>query len=135
MEKISIENIFNHKTGKSSQIDVESIGFKSHQQNFDVVKLVETREKAREILLAKHLFFLKECHRQITVANSSGKTDLIFCVKKYCTDVPQYNSLDCLDFISRRLASNYIDSFIINNTSLFVSWMYLESNIKKYASY
>ena len=127
--KISLEKLFDCKTNSNQKMSVMSLAGKEEEQ-FDIKKLLEVKNKGRKDLLDEFIRQHKSCLRKIELANSIGKYDIVFVVAKYVTNLPQYNARDCLIFISNKLNSVYIDTLFINETTMFITWKFIELNIQ-----
>ena len=129
MDKINLENLFNCKTNNFKTIDVSSLSGK-YEQHFNINKLIETKEHMREKLLDEHIKYYKLCIKQIELTNLIGKTDILFVIDEKKPDLPLYNSFDCLKYIENKLTSNYFNTQIINKTTMFITWEYIEVNMR-----
>jgi len=128
MDKINIENLFNCKTHNNRKriLDVEVIT--QCQKPFDIDTLIETRERKRKILLNYYISFYDSCLQKIEIANKLGKTDLLFTVKDFIPNCPEFKARNCLEYIKKKLQNDYFNIFILNNKTLFITWLYLEAN-------
>lgn len=127
MDKINIENLFHCKTHNSSNtLDIKTIT--QCQRPFDTDILIETREKKRKTLLNYYLKYYDTCLKKIEIANNLGKTDLLFTVTEFIPNCPEYKSKDCLIYIKKKLDQKFFDTYIINNKTLFITWLYIEAN-------
>lgn len=129
MDKLNIENLFNCKTGTNQVLDVKSL-INTHDNSFDIKKLIDTREQRRKKLIDSYIRAYVQCINKVTIANSLGKTDLLYSVASYIKDVPSYRPEDCLKYIEQRIKSLYMDTYIVNRTTIFITWVYIEANIK-----
>lgn len=129
MEKLNIENLFNCKTGHSQVLDVKTL-INTHDNSFDIKKLIDTREQKRKKLIDAYTRSYAQCINKISVANTLGKNDLLYSVASYVKDVPNYRSDECLKYIEQRIKSLYMDTYIVNKTTIFITWAYIEANIK-----
>jgi hypothetical protein len=127
MSEISIQSLFNCKTNNNKTIDIKSITKKD--DTFDIRKIILAKEEKRKKLCENYNKFYKQCINKIDIATSLGKSDLLYSVTKRIKDIPEYSSLDCLKYIEKRLSSLYMNTLIINNTTIFITWYYIEANI------
>ncbi len=131
MDKINIESLFNCKTGSSKTLSVYSLAGKIDDE-FNVAKLIKQRDTTRAELLHEFEKQYKMCFKKIELANSIFNNDIIFSVQYSVQHISRYNPRDCVNYISKRLNSIYIDTLIIDNTTLFASWKFIEANIQNY---
>jgi len=129
MDKLNIENLFNCKTGHNQVLDVKTL-INTHDNSFDIKKLIDTREQKRKKLIDTYIKLYAQCINKITIANSLGKNDLLYSVTTYIKDVPNYKPDECLIYIQERIKSLYMDTYIVNKTTIFITWAYIEANIK-----
>lgn len=131
MDKLNIENLFHCKTRSQSAktLDIEAITQK--KKSFDIDVLIETREKKRENLLNCYVKFYENCLRKIEIANNLGKTDLLYSVSEFVPNCPEYKAEDCIEYIKKKLEKKLFDTCIVENKTLFITWIYLEINKEK----
>lgn len=129
MENLSIQSLFNCKTGNSKVIDIKSI-VNNHNDSFDVNKIIAAKEERRKKLCNIYEKLYVKSINKIEIANSLGRTDLLYYVPNKVKDIPEYNSKECLSYIDKRIKSIYMDTHIVNNTIIFITWFYIEANIE-----
>lgn len=130
MDKISIESLFKCKTGNSKILDVKSITKSYHATDeYDVKKLIEIKDNRRKKLVEIHNNMYDRCIKKIHLANSLGRTDLLYTIPFLIRDLPEYNPLECLIYVENRLKSLCFDTYIVNKTTIFITWIYLEANL------
>ena len=71
---------------------------------------------------------MDSCLRKIKHQNSLKKTDLIFTISDKIQGIPEYDSIKCLSFIEKTLKTMFMDTLIIDNVSIFISWKNIEEN-------
>ena len=52
-------------------------------------------------------------------------------VQEYLAETPDYVAKFCVDYISNKLKANYFDTYIMNPTTIFVTWKFIEANKEK----
>lgn len=129
MEKLNIQNLFDCPTGNKS-FDVKSLANNS-DNDFNIKKLVRTREQQRCKLIDLYRSLYKDCIKKIDSANSLNKTDLLYNVKPFIHSLPNYDPKECLKYINKQLKNQYFDTYIVDSTTLFITWLYIEVNINK----
>ena len=112
MEKINIESLFNCKTAstQSKTIDVATIA--SIPKTSHVGIILKANERKRIFLLNYYRKEYESCIKKIEAANSLGKTDLLFTVTESIRSHPEYDSIECVNYIKEKLEDNYFDTFI-----------------------
>jgi hypothetical protein len=131
---ISVDSLFpsDNKSGiKGNKLDIESI-FKNTPLNsepvitFSAATLLERRNKRRLEKLNYYRHMLKYCHKRIEDADEDQGTDIIFSVLESIPECKEYTSRECLEFISVKLREEDFETIILNDTSMFITWKYLE---------
>jgi len=126
MQNINIEQLLNCKTGGGKAIDVNSL---TRKNTFNVQKILKNREKRREKLSDIYIKMYNRCLRKIEIASSQNRTDLIFNVDPSIKDLPEYTPLDCILYIDNELKHLNMNTHIINNNTIFITWYFIEANI------
>uniref|UniRef100_A0A6C0EBI7 Uncharacterized protein n=1 Tax=viral metagenome TaxID=1070528 RepID=A0A6C0EBI7_9ZZZZ len=129
---LSIENLFPscgaRKYG-NGRIDTDLFNGKTNDElNFDsdilLQKIINKRKKIREL----HVKYFNICCKKIESADSVGMTDIIFKLPKMIEEINDFDFKDCIEYISKNLKRQKLDTYIINKRTLFVSWKYIELN-------
>ena len=108
-------------SGKSLNINPE--------KDFNSTKLLdsiyEKRKRKRDWLVEMYNL----CCNKIKGADDSGLTDIIFNLPEIILENSSYRHKEAIEYISKSLRTQKIDTLEINNKSLFVTWKYLELNL------
>lgn len=141
MEKISINTLLNTKKyqvniSNSGAIDIKSLmslanNNQDETRNFSPELIINKRKERREKILESYNKEYGQCIDKIKMLNEQGKLDLIYEVPRFSVTCSDYISSQCIDFIVTKLSLNYMDAFKINDTSVFVTWKYIELNKEK----
>lgn len=128
MDKLSLESLFKCKThnNTSDVLDVRTIT--RNQKPFDINVLIQTRQRKREKLLSYYEKSYDICLKKIEIANNLGKTDLLYIVRDSVPCCPQYRSRNCIEYIKDRLQQKYFNIHVVDDKTLFITWLYLEIN-------
>ena len=130
MEKLNIESLFSCKTKNHKStfktLDVKTIS--QIKKDFDTNTLIESREKKRLKLLDHYVKAYDNCLKKIEIANKMGKSDLLYSVTDKILSCPEYDSINSIDYIKRKLDSEYFDTYVVSNNTLFITWLYIELN-------
>lgn len=129
MENMSIQSLFNCKTGNSKVLDVNSL-INKKDDSFDINKIIFAKEERRKKLCSAYDKLYEKCINKIEIANSLGRTDLLYHVPFELKDIPEYSPKECLSHIDKRIKSIYMDSYIVNSSIIFITWFYIEANIE-----
>ena len=136
LNNISIKNIFsnniNLQNNNSNEIKI---------QNFSVDTLVDSNtfktsisddflinkikvSKQNEINKTNDIYEIKykECLTKIDNAIELNLTDIIFNINISYFGYKYYNSIECLQFIQRKLKEKNFLTMIISNNDIFISW-------------
>lgn len=130
---MNIENIYKCKTLKHGSPNLLSVSTIAKQtslrpKSFNVDMLMQKREIKRKKILDNFTEMYEQCVRKIEIANDLNKTDLLFCVKNHIPDCPDYDPDFCVDYIRNKLHDLHFDTYKINNTTIFITWLYMETN-------
>lgn len=134
MDKISIENLVPNarKSAGAQSLDIKSLSNTLNSNDiantFNADVLINTNKVKREKLLQTYTKYYNHCVDQIVTLNNTGKTDLVYDVPSLVPDCKEYNPLNCLEFIALKLQREFIDTFYIDKTLLFITWKYIEFN-------
>jgi hypothetical protein len=87
--------------------------------------IYERRIQKRNWLVSE----FNRCCEQIKNANNLGLTDIFFSIPEIIVENSSYKHKDALEYISKNLREQKLDTYIVNNRTLFVTWKYLELNL------
>lgn len=96
--------------------------------HFNINSLIKIRKEKREKLLETYIKYYNRCIDKIKLLNNRNISDLFYEVPTNVPDVYGYKSIDCIEFISNKLKTFYMDTYKINNYTIFVTWKYIEAN-------
>ena len=138
MNNLSIKNLVpDVKIGdsKSSILDINSLisinnSVEESIRTFNADYLIKINKEKREKLLLIYHRLYSNCIEKIKLFHNAGKFDLIYEVPEKVADNLEYISKYCMDFIEIKLKENYIDTFRIDNKTIFITWKYIESSKK-----
>jgi hypothetical protein len=85
-----------------------------------------TAQLKRKKLLQQYMAIYNLCCAKIKEANSFAITDIIFEVVNFIPECQEYKPKKCLKFIKKRLNEQLIDTYIISDTKIFITWAKLE---------
>ncbi len=113
-------------------VDMISSGSKINvepDRDFDSTQLlnniVERRRKKRNWLVEMY----NKCCVQIKEADDSGLTDIIFTLPEIIVENSSYKHIEAIEYVSKNLRLQKLDTYIIDNRNLFVTWKYIELNL------
>lgn len=132
---ISIDKLFpdgNNKSGiRGKKLDIDTL-FKGTPLNnepdinFNSDTLLEKVIKRRQNKLKKFNEMLRYCYQRIEETDNNNDTDLVFAVIENMPDCKEYDPRECLEYISIKLRTQDLDTKILSDTSIFITWKYLE---------
>ena len=137
MNKITINTLMpssNQSYLHKGKIDINSISKDKFINddpdiNFDSGVLLKSIQKKREKIRSKLVSSYNLCCEKIKEADNIGLTDLIFELPNmismsniYCKDI------DVIRYISNKLREEKLNTLIINNTKIFITWKFIELN-------
>lgn len=127
----SNNNNYNRNKGILT-VDMISNGSKINvepDRDFDSTKLLNSindrRKKKRNWLVDMY----NQCCAKIKDADDAGLTDIIFTLPEIIVENSSYKHIEAIEYVSKNLRDQKIDTYIIDNRNLFVTWKYLELNI------
>lgn len=98
------------------------------KNKFNSDNLIKAKNVKKEKLIDTYLIYYNRCTERIESANSKDKMDIFFDIPEVIPECPNYNSFECLLFIEKKLRSQKLDTFIMNNKTIFITWKYIEEN-------
>lgn len=132
---ISVDKLFPEGKNKSGtqgkKLDIDTL-FKGTPLNnepdisFNSNILLDKIKQRRKIKLKKFNEMLRYCYQRIEETDNNNDTDLVFSVIENMTDCKEYDPIECLEFISLKLRTQDLDTKILSNTSIFITWKYIE---------
>ena len=129
------DNKFNNNEKKRENVlDVDFLSKSNkirEKKNFDVNDLLKVNRQKKEKLLETYIIQYNICIEKIKRLHKQNIHDLIFQVPPKVPDCSEYNSKNCIEFISSKLMGMHMDIYFMNDTTFFVTWKYIESNTKK----
>jgi hypothetical protein len=127
MNKFNINHLFNSNIGESKHVlDVKTIY--QPEPTFNINIIIKKKDKLRKQLLEIYIASYNLCIKKIEVAASLNKTDLLYTVDGFNLNHPDYKSLECIKYIKDKLKDDCFDAYIVDNKTLFITWVYLEIN-------
>jgi hypothetical protein len=132
---ISVDSLFpegKYKTRTNNKkLDIDIL-FKGTTLNddpnisFSSDKLLDKIKKRRKNKLKKYNEMLRYCYQRIEETDNNNDTDLVFNVIKNIPDCKEYIPSECLEYISLKLRTHDLDTKILSDTAIFITWKYLE---------
>ena len=135
MDRISINNLF-PSSNNFQPLDVNSLYNVNEQRTknkitFNIDKLVSLREERKKKVFVQYEKIFNMCLNKINLANGLNKNELVYYVPEAVYGYFDYNSINCLEYIEDKLRKMKLETLILDNTSLYVSWENLAKKIKK----
>jgi hypothetical protein len=137
MDKININNLFPSSSDNFKPLDVESLFNFNEQKNrkkmsFNVERLVRLREERKMKVLSQYEKVFGFCLNKITLANNMNKLEVVYDLPEAMYGSFEYNVVDCLMYIDEKLLKMELDTLIINENTIYISWVDLgkDKNIK-----
>jgi hypothetical protein len=131
---ICVDNLFpgDMKSGtKGHNMDIETL-FSNTSLNtdpempFTTEILLERIKKRRVEKLLCYRNMLIYCHKKIVATDEDQGTDLILTMVEIVPECRDYNSRECLEYISSNLREENFDTAILSDTMIFITWKYIE---------
>ncbi len=138
MDNLSIKNLvpdLKVSNSKSSVLDINSImtinnSVEDSIKNFNAEYLLKSNKEKREKLLKIYNKYYANCIEKIKLFHNAGRLDLIYEVPDKILENLDYIAKYCMDFIEIKLKQNFMDTYRIDNKTIFITWKYIESSKK-----
>ncbi len=105
-------------------------GDEKHHKGFNLERLIHLREERRVKILAQYEKIYNMVLNKITLANNLNKTELVYEVPDVVFGHYDYNSLDCINYIDIGLKKMFIDTIVLSDKTIYISWLNLDKNIR-----
>lgn len=135
MDRISINNLF-PSNNDFKPLDVNSLYNPQEKHvrnkiNFNIDRLVNLREERKKKVLIQYERIFNMCLNKINLANNLNKVEIVYDVPEAIYGSFDYNSNDCLEYIDDKLKKLKLDTLILDNKSIYVSWENLAKKMSK----
>jgi hypothetical protein len=134
--KLSINSLFGEhsdmlQTSASSGLDIKSLFLDSgiNKSNFDYRMILKDISDKKDKKIKMYEAMKNACFTMIKQAQNNSLTDIIFTVPDIVTECSDYDSKSCLSYVKKKLREQFIDSFILSSTQLFITWKNIEKVI------
>lgn len=136
MEKININNLFKGASNEFKPLNVHTIydvkGNKDKEKfNLNIDRLINLRDERENRVLVQYEKTHNTCLNKITTANELNKTAVIFNVPETVYGYFNYNPKECIKYINMKLEKEKFDTLVLNDTTLYISWLNLGKNREK----
>jgi len=131
MDKISVANLVAKNESEivcDGIMSIRSIRGNKKTIKMEVEDIIKTKKERRENKLRLYRENLKDCIRIIKTKDEMRFTDMVFDINKIEYGHPEYDCEECVDYVIIELRNFGFDVKKMKNseTSIFVSWKYLE---------
>lgn len=132
---INVDDLFPSSTNKSGtrgkKMDIDTLFSHTSMNNEPIVTfssevLLDKIDRRRKEKLNFFKQMLNYCHKRINDADDDQTTDIVFTVVDSIPECKNYNPRECLEYISIKLREEYFDTTILTDTTMFITWKYLE---------
>lgn len=134
--KLSINSLFGEhsdmlQTSASGGLDIKSLFLDSgiNKSNFDYRMILKDISDKKDKKNKMYEAMKNACFTMIKQAQNNSLTDIVFTVPDIVTECSDYDSKSCLSYVKRNLREQFIDSFILSSTQLFITWKNIEKVI------
>lgn len=131
MDKININNLFKGAEIKPFNVhtlcDVRNKKEKEKVE-LNIDRLINIRDERENKVLEHYTKIYESCLKKINAANELLKTSLMFSVPESIFAVPNYDTVNCIEFIETKLKNEKFDTLVINDTTIYISWLNLGKN-------
>lgn len=136
MDRINIDNLFPSAKQKGrSPLDVYSLyhpkeAQREEENQFSIENLIQFREDKKKKAVVHYERIYTMCLNRIAYVNNMSKTDMVYHIPLAIYRCPEYDANECLKILETRLRAQYLDTLILNQNSLFISWLNVAQNRK-----
>jgi hypothetical protein len=136
MDKICINNLFNKGANEFKPLNVHTIydvkGNKDKEKfNLNIDRLINLRDERENRVVAQYDKTYNTCLSKITTANELNKTSVVFNVPETVYGYFNYSPGECVKYINKKLEEMKFDTLILNDTTIYISWLNLGKNREK----
>jgi hypothetical protein len=136
MDKICINNLF--KGADFKPLDVHTLydikGNKDKEKfNLNIDRLIHLRDERENRVMVQYEKVYNTCLSKITTANELNKTSVVFNVPETVYGYFNYSPSECIKHINAELAKEKFDTLVVNDTTIYISWLNLGKNREKVA--
>jgi len=134
MDRININNLFAKNNDDFKELDVYSLynprmNREENKVNFNIQRLIKLREERKKKIYIQYEKIYKMCLNKINTANNMNKLDLVYEIPESIFGHYDYNKMTCLEYIEYKLKKLFIDTCIVTDNSIYISWLNLEKNM------
>lgn len=122
---------YNRNKGKLD-IDMISIGKSINiepYKDFNSTKLLENINERRKRKRNWLVDMYNQCCVKIRDADEFGLTDVVFTLPEIIIEHSSYKHREAIEYVSKNLREQKLDTYIIDDRNLFITWKYLELNL------
>lgn len=126
MDKISINNLF-PSANDFKPLDVHSLYNPREQKvknkiNFNIDKLIKLRDERKNKILVQYEKIFNIILNKINTTNNLNIYEFVYDVPEAIYGYFDYIRIDCLKYVENKLKELKIDTLILNEKSIYISW-------------
>ena len=132
MDKININNLFGGTNNKPLNVHTlyDTQGNKDREKvSLNIERLIHLRDERKNRVLVQYEKTYTSCINKITIANELNKTDITFTAPDTSFGYTDYNVVDCVNYIKTKLDELKLDTMVLSDNTLYISWLNLGKNI------
>lgn len=129
MDKFSVANI----AGVPEEEVIGTIGdYKQSKKSVKgtVENILKMNKERRENKIKLYRMTLRDCVGRIEQQNCLRKTDIFYKIDKIIFGHPEYEQMECIEYVAIELRKYGFNVKIDDNATLYVSWKYLDMTNK-----
>jgi hypothetical protein len=138
MDKFNIETLFPSKNDadkkkRYGKLDIRTLYPTPEQKNeddekFSVEIIIAKKEERKKVIKKLYKNQFADCMKKIKLAHDFHKTNLIYEIPIQKCSYPEYNVLDCVELIEKKLDKHCFDFYRFNDNFIFISWDNIQEN-------
>lgn len=119
-QDISVMSLYNSTVEKNKSDDLIT----------NVHKLIKVREDRNNRLKEEIKKIFDNCMARIQKVNENGILEVVMTIPKSIYGHPNYESFDAITYIDEKLKGVYMDTEILSDNEIYVSWDNIKQNME-----
>ncbi|MBT5492122.1 hypothetical protein HOK00_07795 [bacterium] len=135
MRNITVDDLFPKNRTKRGRLDTETLfrgtfNLTSIKEDLSHDELLETVMNGRKKKLKIMINYYNRCCKLIKDNINDGNDCMTFTIPQFIPDCTTYSSHETLEYITNNLRKKMIDTLILDECKIFISWDYLELKLE-----
>jgi hypothetical protein len=133
MDNINVNNLFLEKSDEVYYVQkLYDPLTKNYEHNFNIDNIIAKQEEKRDKLDNIYKEIFRKCLIKIDHLNNKYIMDVIYEIPEYIVGCIGYSVSECIAMIQISLRKLFMETLIIDNNKIFISWYNIKENKKKF---